>query len=67
MQRSSIALFLATAGLLAASTGCSKPSEAPMAPEKPSLTAPATPGAGETPAHDKKKGAHGEGGEGGEG
>ncbi|MCP9917778.1 hypothetical protein [Cyanobium sp. ATX 6F1] len=75
--RSSLALFLATAGLVAGVSACGKTPEPTMAPEnaKPEATAPdqsaptAKPHAAKTPgakAHDEGK-EGGEGGEGGEG
>ncbi|MDM7935949.1 MAG: hypothetical protein QUV06_00595 [Cyanobium sp. CZS 48M] len=71
MNRSSIALFLATAGLAAGVAGCSQ-SEAPK-PSSPAMEKPAMGSPGAEPSskpekpgnHDGMK--HEEGGEGGEG
>lgn len=72
--RSSLALFLATAGLVAGVSACGKTSEPTMAPEstKPEATSPANsaptakPPAAKPPAA-KAQDEGGEGGEGGEG
>ncbi|MFY8148290.1 MAG: hypothetical protein ACOVNL_03610 [Prochlorococcaceae cyanobacterium] len=69
MARPSIALFLAAAGLMAATAGCGK-TEAPGGEEgggSPAMTAPA-PGGAMPQEEGKEEGDHGdEGGEGGEG
>ncbi|MCP9848440.1 hypothetical protein [Cyanobium sp. Morenito 9A2] len=65
MPRPSLALFLATAGLLAAASGCARTPEAgpPAAPTS------VQPGSGSSPAvpYHNKSDEGGEGGEGGEG
>ncbi len=64
MARPSIALFLATAGLLAGAAGCAKAPEAgPSSSPTPTTQAPAPAGTPAVPYHNQGD----EGGEGGEG
>jgi hypothetical protein len=69
--RSSLALFLATAGLVAGVSACGKPSEPTMAPESPnpeaSSPANSSPTAKPPSAKPPASEAQDEGGEGGEG